>query len=129
VAAEVADSENRSDVLAGIDIDGKDSDEVKDILVDLTRRETRNFGVVFAQNLIKQLKATNHMFKVPHQEAGFRVLEAPDVPSAMIELGFMSNPGDEKLMLSDDWRSATADSIIKAIGEYFKQRSVQQVTR
>jgi N-acetylmuramoyl-L-alanine amidase len=120
VAAQVAESENRSDILAGIDIDAKDSEDVKDILVDLTRRETRNFGVVFAQNLVSQLKASNRMFKVPHQEAGFKVLEAPDVPSALIELGFISNPDDEKLLNSDQWRDATAASIVKAIAGYFK---------
>jgi N-acetylmuramoyl-L-alanine amidase len=120
VAAEMADSENRSDVLAGIDIDQKDSEDVKDILVDLTRRETRNFGVVFAQNLVSQIKASNRMFKIPHQEAGFKVLEAPDVPSALVELGFISNPEDEKLLNSDDWRNAMANSIVKAIAGYFK---------
>ena len=53
---ELAASENQSDALAGIDIDGEDSDQVKDILFDLTRRETRNFGVVFAQNLVKRTR-------------------------------------------------------------------------
>jgi N-acetylmuramoyl-L-alanine amidase len=62
------------------------------------------------------------MFKVPHQEAGFRVLEAPDVPSAMVELGFMSNADDEKQLLSDEWRQKTADSMAGAIAGYFKTK-------
>jgi N-acetylmuramoyl-L-alanine amidase len=122
MAEDVAKSENQSDVLAGLDMSNGDSDQVKDILIDLTRRETRNFGTVFAHNLVQELKASNRMFKVPHQEAGFRVLEAPDVPSAMVELGFMSNADDEKLLLSDDWRQKTADSMAGAIAGYFKTK-------
>jgi N-acetylmuramoyl-L-alanine amidase len=122
MAEDVAKSENQSDVLAGLDMTNADSDQVKDILIDLTRRETRNFGTVFARNLVQELKTSNRLFKVPHQEAGFRVLEAPDVPSAMVELGFMSNIEDEKLLLSDDWRQKTADSIAGAIAGYFKTK-------
>jgi N-acetylmuramoyl-L-alanine amidase len=122
MAAEIARTENQSDVLAGLDIPQEDSDEVRDILLDLTKRETRNFGVVFANNLIKEMKASTRMFKVPHQRAGFKVLEAPDVPSAMIELGFMSNPDDEKLLLSEEWRKKTADAVVRAIGLYFETK-------
>lgn len=126
MVAEIAKSENQSDVLAGIDIDDESADGVKDILLDLTRRETRNFGVVFARNLVKEMKVDVEMFKVPHQQAGFKVLEAPDVPSAMIELGFMSNNEDEKLLLSDDWRKKTADAVVRAIGAYFKMHVASQ---
>jgi N-acetylmuramoyl-L-alanine amidase len=122
MAEDAAKSENQSDVLAGLDMNNGDSDQVKDILADLTRRETRNFGTVFARNLVQELKASNRMFKVPHQEAGFRVLEAPEVPSAMVELGFMTNAEDEKLLLSDDWRQKTAESITGAIADYFKMK-------
>lgn len=125
MAAEIAASENQVDVLAGIDIQGEDSDEVMDILLDLTRRETRNFGLVFARNLVQQLKTATPMFKVPHQQASFKVLEAPDVPSAMIELGFLSNPEDEKLLKSDDWRRKTADSVVEAIDDFFERRVAQ----
>jgi N-acetylmuramoyl-L-alanine amidase len=125
MAAEIAASENQVDVLAGIDIKGDDSNDVMDILLDLTRRETRNFGLVFARNLVKELKTSTAMFKVPHQQATFKVLEAPDVPSAMIELGFLSNPEDEKLLTSDDWRQKTADSVVHAIDDFFETRIAQ----
>ena len=129
MAAEFAASENQSDILAGLDIDEDDSDEVADILVDLTRRETRNFGVVFAQNLVKELSSTTKMFKIPHQQASFLVLEAPDVPSAMVELGYLSNSDDEKQLLSSDWREEAADSIVRAIAAYFKTNVVQKAER
>ena len=72
MAEQLAAKENQADVLAGVDIGEEDSDDVKDILVDLTRRETRNFGVVFAQNLIKEMKVSTKMFKVPHQTGGLQ---------------------------------------------------------
>ncbi|WP_291745291.1 N-acetylmuramoyl-L-alanine amidase [Bauldia sp.] len=126
MAAEIAQSENQADVLSGIDIPDEDSDEVMDILLDLTQRETRNFGTVFAKNLVKELKLTTPMFKVPHQQAGFKVLEAPDVPSAMIELGFVSNADDEKLLLSDSWRDKTAGSVVQAIDDFFERKLAQR---
>ncbi len=120
MVADIANMENQSDTLAGIDVDKKDLGEVKDILLDLTRRETRNFGVVFAQNLVNELKGSTRMFKVPHQQAAFIVLEAPDIPSAMIELGFVTNKDDEKLLLSDAWRQKAADSVVNAVAGFFK---------
>lgn len=119
MAADLAASENQSDALAGIDVAADDSDEVKDILIDLTRRETRNFGVVFAQNLVRELGKSTRMFKVPHQQAAFKVLEAPDVPSALIELGYLTNRGDEKLMASEEWQRTAAGSVVDAIDAYF----------
>jgi N-acetylmuramoyl-L-alanine amidase len=122
MAAEMAASENQSDVLAGIDIDGTDSDQVKDILLDLTRRETRNFGVVFARHLVDELGKSTQMFKDPHKQASFKVLEAPDVPSALLELGYLSNAGDEKRLKSPDWRESMAESTMAAIDDFFATR-------
>jgi N-acetylmuramoyl-L-alanine amidase len=119
MAADLASSENQSDALAGIDVNEQDRDQVKDILFDLTRRETRNFGVVFAQALVKNLGTATRMFKVPHQQASFKVLEAPDVPSALLELGYLTNPADEKQLDSPEWQSNVADSMVAAIDAYF----------
>ncbi len=119
MAAELAASENQSDELAGIDVAAEDSDQVKDILIDLTRRETRNFGVVFAQNLIREMGKTTSMFKVPHQTAAFKVLEAPDVPSALIELGYLTNRADEKQLISEEWQRSSAHAVVDAIDAYF----------
>lgn len=124
MAADLANSENQSDALAGIDIDDSDSDQVKDILFDLTRRETHNFGLVFAQALVKNLGGATDMFKVPHQQAGFKVLEAPDVPSALLELGYLTNPDDEKQLTSPEWQSSVADSMVAAIDQYFGKADV-----
>jgi N-acetylmuramoyl-L-alanine amidase len=123
VAAAVAASENRADILAGMDIPEEDSDQVKDILLDLTRRETKNFGIVFAKTLITELhergiKLTND----PRKEASFMVLEAPDVPSALIELGYLSTPAEEALMKSAEWQEKTAGAMVRAVDSYFSTR-------
>ncbi|HET7716429.1 MAG TPA: N-acetylmuramoyl-L-alanine amidase [Bauldia sp.] len=125
LASEIAASENQADALAGLDLSAENSDEVLDILFDLTRRETRNFEMVFARNLVKELRQTTGMFKVPHQKAGFKVLTAHDFPSAMIELGFVSNPEDEKLLLSNEWREKMANSVVRAIDAYFETKLAQ----
>lgn len=123
MAAALADSENQSDALAGIDVKAEDSDQVKDILLDLTQRETRNFGVAFAQALVRHLGKTTMMFKVPHQQASFKVLEAPDVPSALIELGYISNPEDKKELTSPAWQASVADTMVGAIDGYFQKET------
>ena len=121
MAASIAESENKSDILAGVDVP-EDTNEVSDILIDLARRETKNFAVVFARNMIKELKPTVRLFKRAHQQAGFMVLKAPDIPSALVELGYLSNPDDEKLLTSPEWRDKTAVAMSRAIDEYFRAR-------
>lgn len=121
MAASIAESENKSDILAGVDVP-EDTNEVSDILIDLARRETKNFAVIFARNVVKELKPAVRLFKRAHQQAGFMVLKAPDVPSALVELGYLSNPDDEKLLTSPEWRDKTAIAIARAIDLYFRNR-------
>jgi N-acetylmuramoyl-L-alanine amidase len=121
MAASIAESENKSDILAGVEVP-EDTDEVSDILIELAQRETKNFAVVFARNLIKELKPSVPLFKRPHQQAGFMVLRAPDVPSALVELGYLSNAEDAKQLTSPEWRQKTAVAISRAIDEFFRSR-------
>lgn len=113
-AKALADRENLSDQLAGIEIEN-DSPEVTDILIDLIRRETHSFSMGFANALVGQLSSSVGLINNPHRYAGFRVLKAPDVPSVLIELGYLSNPKDEALLLDPDWRAKAAGSIAKAV--------------
>jgi N-acetylmuramoyl-L-alanine amidase len=83
---------------------------------------------VFARNLVKELRASGRLFKVPQQQASFMVLKAADVPSAMVELGFMSNVEDEKELLSDEWRRKTADAIASAIAAYFTETRIARAS-
>jgi N-acetylmuramoyl-L-alanine amidase len=117
-AARLAESENGADAIAGIDL-SSEPDDVADILFDLARRETKTFSVQFARALIGEMRNATRMHKEPLKSAGFRVLKAPDVPSVLVELGYVSNRGDLKSLTSDSWRNRTATSIAKAIDAYF----------
>lgn len=123
-AAETAARENQSDLLAGIEID-EENKQVADILVDLIRRETHTYSVRFARSLVGELSDTVEMINNPHRFAGFRVLRAPDVPSVLVELGYLSNTKDEEQLKSEAWRGKAADSIIDAI-ELFAQAKLAQ---
>jgi N-acetylmuramoyl-L-alanine amidase len=120
-AARLAEAENRADVIAGVDLSAEPND-VADILIDLAQRETKAFSANLAHALAKELKATSRLHKHPLKSAGFRVLKAPDVPSVLIELGYVSSSQDLKYLLSDAWRSRATDSIAQAITTFFATR-------
>ncbi|HEV7415819.1 MAG TPA: N-acetylmuramoyl-L-alanine amidase [Tianweitania sediminis] len=116
-SAALADRENLSDQLAGIQIEDQDH-QVADILVDLIRRETHTFSMTFAKSLVGELKQTVTMINKPHRFAGFKVLRAPDVPSVLLELGYLSNEGDEQHLRDPEWRGKAAAGIAEAIREF-----------
>jgi N-acetylmuramoyl-L-alanine amidase len=117
-AARLAEQENRADVIAGVDLKEQPED-VAGILIDLAQREAKTFSVQFAQKLVSTIKQTTRMHKEPIKSAGFRVLRAPDVPSVLIELGYVSNKEDLQSLSSDTWRDRTADSMAAAVDGYF----------
>jgi N-acetylmuramoyl-L-alanine amidase len=116
-AAQVAENENRADVIAGVDLKGE-PDDVAGILIDLAQRETKTFSVQFAHKLVADLRGVARLHKQPLKSAGFRVLRAPDVPSVLVELGYVSNRDDLRSLMSDAWRDRTAESIAKTIEGY-----------
>lgn len=120
-AAKLADAENKADVIAGVDLSAEPND-VADILIDLAQRETKAFSANFARGLVAELKSSAKLHKHPLKSAGFKVLKAPDVPSVLVELGYVSNPQDLKLMTSDGWRRKVVDSIAQAIANFFAPR-------
>jgi N-acetylmuramoyl-L-alanine amidase len=120
-AARVAESENRADAVGGVDRKDDPSD-VSDILLDLTRRETRAYSNVFARTLVNYWKVAARLNKNPHRSAGFVVLEAPDVPSVLLELGYLSSRKDAAELLSPEWRAKATDSVVQSIDEFFAQR-------
>jgi len=131
-AAAIAARENRSDVLAGIEAD-EATDEVTDILVDLARRETKVFSHHFAEDVIQELGTAVKLHKNPHRSARFRVLKAHDIPSVLIELGYLSNAHDEQLLTDEEWRDRASDALSGAVTRFFGPRIAQgkseQVTR
>jgi N-acetylmuramoyl-L-alanine amidase len=120
-AARLAEAENRADAIAGVDLTAE-PDDIANILVDLAQRETKSYSVQFAKQLVGELKATARLHKNPVKSAGFKVLTAPDVPSVLVELGYMSTKGDLKLMTSAAWQAKTAGALMQAIDTFFAPR-------
>jgi len=117
LAANLAQRENLSDELAGVKLSDEPA-EVADILLDLTRRETQAFSVAMARSVVRSFEGQVQLINNPHRYAGFRVLQAPDVPSILLELGFLSNKDDEKLLLDGAWRQKIADLLAEAARRY-----------
>jgi N-acetylmuramoyl-L-alanine amidase len=117
-AARLAEAENKADVIAGVDLSAE-PDEVADILIDLAQRETKYFSVHFAKTLLRELRASARLHKHPIKSAGFRVLKAPDVPSVLIELGYVTSRQDLKLLNSETWRARATDSVVQAVQTFF----------
>lgn len=119
MAAELATQQNQSDAIAGYNVQDA-PDEVVDILFDLTRRETSNLSTLFARHFLEDMKGKIRFFKIPLQKGAFTVLRVPDVPSALIELGFLSNNADADLLSSEKWRERVALEMAATIAAYFK---------
>jgi N-acetylmuramoyl-L-alanine amidase len=120
-AERLAEAENKSDAIGGVNL-GDEPTEVADILIDLAQRETKTFSNRFARTLMGEMKNTVRMHKHPLKSAGFRVLKAPDVPSVLVELGYVSNKGDLEHLVSENWRSKTVGSMAQAIDAFFAKR-------
>ncbi|MFM2282405.1 MAG: hypothetical protein RLZZ444_4636 [Pseudomonadota bacterium] len=123
LAAGLAERENLSDDIAGIQVTDE-PEEVTDILIDLTRRETQAFSIRMAESVVKSFEGQITLINNPLRHAGFRVLQAPDVPSILLELGFLSNPEDEKLLTDPEWRAKVATLLSDAVGRYLKESGV-----
>lgn len=117
-AARLAETENKADVIAGVDLTAE-PDDVANILVDLAQRETKTFSVQFARTIVDELKSAARLHKHPLKSAGFKVLLAPDVPSVLVELGYMSTKDDLKQLTSASWRARTAQALAQAVDIYF----------
>ena len=120
-AARIAEHENMADSSAGEEI-RQDSGDVNDILLDLTRRETRAFSGVFARSLGEYFKVAARLNKNPRRSAGFVVLKSPDVPSVLLELGYLSNARDVADLTSPGWRDKAAAQVAKAIDHFFAEQ-------
>jgi len=120
-AKELAAKENFSDAIAGVELPTDRDEVVANILIDLAQRETQNRSIVFARSVVGEMSAAE-LHRKSLKSAGFRVLKSPDVPSVLLELGFLSNPDDEKRLTSEAWRGAMAEKVEAAIDSYFAKR-------
>jgi N-acetylmuramoyl-L-alanine amidase len=121
VAAQLAAKENKADVLNGVDLGGENN-EVSSILIDLAQRETMNTSSAFATLLQREMAPMVSFRTSFHRFAGLIVLKAPDVPSVLLETGYMSNPDDIELLYSPDYRRNVAIGVTRAIEAHFARR-------
>lgn len=122
-AQRLADAENKADAIGGVNLT-EEPTEVADILIDLAQRETKTFSNRFARVLVQEMKGATRLHKRPLKSAGFKVLKAPDVPSVLIELGYVSNKADLVHLMSEQWRSKTVGAVAQAIDAFMGKRLV-----
>jgi N-acetylmuramoyl-L-alanine amidase len=120
-AAKIAQNENFADQSAGLD-QKAEAEEIGDILFDLTRRETRALARDFSASLVSKWREAGSLNKNPSRSASFVVLKAHDVPSALLELGYLSSAKDLANLVSPEWRERAARTTVDAINAYFSAR-------
>ena len=119
-AEALAAKENKADIIAGINLASHPPD-VSSILLDLSQRETNNFSAEAANVLVLEWNDRGiELLRKPHRQAGFAVLKAPDVPSILVELGFLSNAADVKKLSTASGRSPILNALAHAVDRYFK---------
>ncbi len=114
----LAENENRADLLAGY-LPPQNDDVVVDLLVDLMRREMRRQSFLVAQAVVVELKTAVRVRRFPLRRADFFVLQSPDVPAILLELGFLSNETDAQNLTSQTWRKRAVDAVSLGISSYF----------
>lgn len=117
-AAALAARENKVDLIAGIDL-SRHAPEVSSILIDLARRQTNNQSIRLARRLVNDLGQDVRMLNNSHRSAGFAVLKAPDIPSALVEMGCLSNRQEEHALRMPSYRQKVAIGIARSINDYF----------
>jgi N-acetylmuramoyl-L-alanine amidase len=118
VTAALATRENKDNFIAGVHL-SRQPRQIGAILLDLTRRQTDNLSLILARTIVEELGRTAPLLETPHRAAGFAVLTAPDIPSALVELGCLSNPADERLLQQRAYQQRLAHGMARAIDDYF----------
>lgn len=122
LTAMLADRENKADLIAGINLDEVDN-EVASILLDLKRRDTKNSSALFAEKYVAYIRKDGHrLLRRPHRHAGFAVLKSANVPSVLIELGFLSSKRDVNFLTNKKNRLRLIGTLAKAINNYLEEK-------
>jgi N-acetylmuramoyl-L-alanine amidase len=117
-AEALASKENRADAVGGVKLTAENGD-INSILIGLAQRDSANRSAEFASRLAGEMAKATRMTNKPMRSAGFSVLKSPDVPSVLVELGYLSDPADAELLNSPDWRERTAKAIARAVDGHF----------
>lgn len=124
--ARLAARENKADLIGGVDLGIEDKD-VANILLDLVRRDTMNQSNFFAGSLVSAFEQAGiHLLERPHRSAGFAVLKAPDIPSVLVETGFVSNSREARMLTRSDYQDKIAATLKDGIDRYFERLALNQ---
>ena len=127
-AAALADSENRADLMAGLE-QAKNDDNLANILINMNHTATHNlshaFSAILAQNLKRNFIKTT---RIPERSAGFAVLKAPDIPSLLFEMGYISNEAEVRRLFTPRYQEQLVQSLATAIDQFFKSHPPQRET-
>ena len=125
-AAALAERENKVDIIGGVDF-SENSKEINDILISLSQTDSRNKSSKFATYMVSEMKKSVKLVDNTHRFAGFAVLKAPDIPSALLEMGYLSNREEEQLLKKNDYRRKLAGSALSAIDKYFNDPEIAAI--
>lgn len=120
----LADSENRADLIGGVDgsLSLRDKDQVlRGVLLDLTMTATLNDSLSIGGQVLEQLGRINRLHKSRVEQAGFMVLKSPDIPSLLVELGFISNPDEERRLRDPVHQQGLSTAIFSGMREHFER--------
>ena len=117
-AEALAQKENSVDNIAGMNL-SKQKPNVASALMSLAAKESKSEALRFAQKTVQAIEPVTELPNNPLRSAAFVVLKAPDIPSVLVELGYLSNTLDESLLASAKWRSEMADAMAKAVDSHF----------
>ena len=119
-AQALAAKENKADVIGGLNL-GTYSDDVQNILIDFAQAKTNELSVRFTRDImVKEVSQSAKLVKRPWRSAGFAVLKAPDVPSVLIELGYVTNRQEERKLRDAKYRRALSGAIARSIIRYLE---------
>jgi N-acetylmuramoyl-L-alanine amidase len=118
VARFLANKENESDLIAGVNLKGKD-DHVKQTIVDLSQTATIDYSLRLGNAVLRQLGTVNTLHKGRIEQASFHVLKSPYIPSILVETAFISNPEEEKRLSDHAYQDKLARAVLEGIRDYF----------
>lgn len=122
-AAALAERENNVDIIGGVNF-SENSREINDILISLSQTDSRNKSSKFAAYMVGEMRKSVQLVDNTHRFAGFAVLKAPDIPSALLEMGYLSNRNEERLLKQSSYRKKLANSVTLAVDKYFNDPEI-----
>lgn len=122
-AAALAERENKADIIDGMDF-SDNSPEINDVLISLSQNDSRNKSSKFAGYVVNEMRQKVKLVSNAHKFAGFAVLKAPDIPSVLIELGYLSNYTEEKNLRDSAYRKKLGEAITRSVVRYFKDPEI-----